>query len=209
MPFAQLSDSKNKGDVKRMNVNYENEFGTVDLLLKSNFETRGVDSFCIALIKVERQLRRIFTYLIFQHRNYSNREDVKELRDILSHNRRMYFDNFIIGIDIIYCKTVRDIYGGDYVEDYKLLKEFTKDRNKIFHGQLTKDRLKRKELIERVNLMMKWSKQISISFNDEVGFDGFQRNSFRKSKKELKLINCDEFSTIEKYKQLLKEIERK
>ena len=44
----------------------EQEFQTVDLIVKSDAETRGVDAFALSLIKAERQIRKLFTYLMFQ-----------------------------------------------------------------------------------------------------------------------------------------------
>ncbi len=133
-------------------MDFKHEFGTVDIILKSDFKTKGVDAFSISLIKVERQIRRIFTFLIFQHKNYKS-VDGKELRKVLANNKSMYFKNFINGIDEIYTHDVETIYGKGYKIDFELIKNYTKDRNKIFHGQLTENGLSRKELIERVSLM--------------------------------------------------------
>ena len=190
-------------------MNFEHEFGTVELLLKSDFKTRGVDSFVLSLIKVERQIRKIFTYLIFQNENFGSIKDMIELRTILSKNRDMYFVNFILGIDKIYYKSTKEIYGEEYDEDYNFLKDYTKDRNKIFHGQLTHNRLSREDLIKRVTTMIKWSKQISTKFSEEIGYDGFGRNSYRKSENQLKLKNTHEYSSIKDYKNFLKTIDRK
>jgi len=46
-------------------MDFDQEFGVVDLVLNSQFETRGVDAFTLSLVKVERQIRRIFTHLIY------------------------------------------------------------------------------------------------------------------------------------------------
>ena len=43
------------------------EFSTVDLLLGSDAPTRAVDAFAISWIKLEKQLRRLTSNLIFQH----------------------------------------------------------------------------------------------------------------------------------------------
>lgn len=41
------------------------EFSTVDLLLGSGAETRAVDAFALALIKAERQARKLVTHLVY------------------------------------------------------------------------------------------------------------------------------------------------
>ena len=189
-------------------MDYSHEFGTVNILLESEFETRGVDSFIISLIKVERQIRRIFTFLIYQDDHFDDYVDVNELRKILADNGKLYFENFVNGIDKILEKSIREIYGVDYDSDLELLKEYTKDRNKIFHGQLTKSGLSREDLIERVDVMKKWSERISMTFTKEIGYDGFGRNSYRKSAIKVNLDESVDFSSLSKYEDFLKTIDR-
>ena len=131
-----------------------------------------------------------------------------ELRRILAENRYMYFENFRKGIEEIYPKSIESIYGKDYKYDLKVLENISKDRNKIFHGQITGQSLSRGKLLERVESMKKWGEALSRTFNDEIGYGGFGRNSFRKSQRQLSLKNEDNFSSLKKYKQLLKTIDR-
>lgn len=49
-----------------MGMNTNHEFDTVGLIVNSTSETRGVDAFALATIKAERQLRKLFTHLVFQ-----------------------------------------------------------------------------------------------------------------------------------------------
>jgi ribosomal protein S18 len=189
-------------------MNYEHEFGTVELLINSEFETKGVDAFTISLLKAERQIRKIFTYLVYQHSHYNGIYDALQLRKVLFENGQMYFDNFIVGIDFIYQKSVEDLYGEDYQKDIELLKDLLKERNKIFHGQITNKFLSTEQLIERVESIKKWCKKLADKFNEEIGYDGFERNSYRKSGKELSLKNNEEFETVEKYSNFLKTIDR-
>ncbi|MBS1776456.1 MAG: hypothetical protein JSS64_09280 [Bacteroidetes bacterium] len=189
-------------------MSYDDEFATVEVLLRSNLETRAVDSFAISLMKVERQMRRIFTFLIFQHDNYKI-GDGAELRKILVENKDMYLKNFIQGIDLIFYKTVKQIYGLNYSNDYEQINSITLDRNKIFHGQITGKRLSREELIERIEFMKKWCKNIAEKFYEEVGYDGFGRNAYRKSPNKLSLKNLERFESFDQYKNLLKEIDRR
>jgi hypothetical protein len=48
-------------------MSFQGEFQTVELIERSDAETRGVDAFALSLLKAERQLRRLFTYLVFQY----------------------------------------------------------------------------------------------------------------------------------------------
>lgn len=76
-----------------MGMNVAEEFTTVDLILGSDAETRGVDAFALSLIKAERQARRLFTHLVFQYPAFSS-SDVPALRAVLARNRGVYFDGF-------------------------------------------------------------------------------------------------------------------
>ena len=183
-------------------MNYSEDFATVDLILKSSLETRGVDAFTLSLIKSEKQIRRIFTFLIFQHNSYSIKDN-KVLRQTLANNRNIYFNGFINGINLILPKTLKEIYGQDYDNDFRNLNEFTKDRNKIFHGQITAKGLSRKDLIIRINHIQKWCETLGNNVKYEIGYDGFS-DSFNKSPLDLTLNNLDKFDTIDNYKLFLK-----
>jgi len=49
-----------------------------------------VDPFALALLKAERQMRRLFTHLVYQSSAF-DRADVCSLRDVLVENRNIYF----------------------------------------------------------------------------------------------------------------------
>jgi hypothetical protein len=69
-------------------MNYEAEFAIVDLILASDFETRGVDAFSLCVLKMERQMRRLFTHLVYQCPDF-NAGDVPELIKVLSGNKKI------------------------------------------------------------------------------------------------------------------------
>jgi len=185
-------------------MGYEQEFATVDLILASKFETRGVDAFILSFIKAEKQMRRIFTYLVFQSPFYTI-DDYESLRKTLAENKRIYFDNFIKGIDLILSTSVKEIYDSDYDSAIKCFNEITKERNKIFHGQITENGLTRDKLIERIEFLKSWCQNIGNKFSAIIGFDGFS-DSYIKSKIGIKLKNTDKFNTIDRYKKFLGEI---
>lgn len=161
-------------------MNYETEFEVVDLILDSKFETRGIDAFILSILKMERQIRRIFTYLVFQYQGFSN-SDIDNLIITLSSNRNIYFKHFIIGIDNIYTKPIKEIYGPDYQSSFSSIEEVLKIRNKIFHGQLTGKNLSREDLVDKVTSIRFWCSKVADSFNLEIGYDGFARDSYQKS----------------------------
>jgi len=108
-------------------MNTREEFSTIDLILDTSFETRAIDSYALAIIKFERQVRRIFCFLIYQHPNHEP-EDVKMLRVILGENRGMYFDNFIERISVIVGEDWRAEYGQQFNNDLDKLRIYQKEK---------------------------------------------------------------------------------
>jgi hypothetical protein len=156
------------------------EFATVDLLLESTHETRGVDAFALSLIKAERQLRRLVTYLVYQF-PWFGEGDHERLRRNLEKSGKVYFQGLEDGFNALYPKSVRDLIGSDYDRLKLRLKEAGSHRNKIFHGQLTSEYLSRQELIGYVCDIRGWCKALASACTAEFHYDGFSRNSFQKS----------------------------
>ena len=189
-------------------MNYEAEFAIVDLILASDFETRGVDAFSLCVLKMERQMRRLFTHLVYQCPDF-NAGDVPELIKVLSDNKKIYFRHFIAGIDSIYSKTVSDIYGATYQDSLRNVEEALSVRNKVFHGQLTGNGLSREELLAMVLNIRCWCSTLAASFLSEYGYDGFARDSFQKSKHQevFKEISWP-FSGTQEYESYLGELSK-
>ena len=60
---------KNLKKMKEQDIkfsNFESEFEVIEYLLNSNNESRAIDSFSLSLLKIEKQIRKIFTHLIYQ-----------------------------------------------------------------------------------------------------------------------------------------------
>lgn len=64
-------------------MSYTSEFETVDLILNSSCITKGVDAFALSLIKAERQMRKLFTFLVYQ--NPKLQQKYGDLRETLAH----------------------------------------------------------------------------------------------------------------------------
>ena len=187
-------------------MNCEQEFKPIDVLLDSDAETRAIDSFILSLIKAERQMRRIFTYLVYQYPCFKF-NDINPLINILAENLNVYFEGFINGFNKIYPKTVEEIFGINYQSSFDKLMDAKRYRNKIFHGQLTGKKLSRKGLELIIIDIRSWCSNLADKMNSEIGYDGFGRNSFRKSQYEInqrfiikKINNRDDYKKfIKKY----------
>ncbi|WP_157288205.1 hypothetical protein [Uliginosibacterium gangwonense] len=155
------------------------EFLTVELIVASSAETRGVDAFALALIKAERQIRKIFTHLVFQSQHFSA-SDISMLRETLALNKRVYFEGFEKGVDALSSVPVATIVGNRYQALRAKVVESITYRNKIFHGQLTDKSLTREDLLSLTSDIQSWCLALAEGGSNHYGYDGFARNSFRK-----------------------------
>jgi hypothetical protein len=156
------------------------EFETVDIILASKAQTRGVDAFALSVIKAERQVRKIFTHLVYQFPAFG-KADIPALRDALGASKRVYFEGFIAGIEALYSRPIAALVGPDYARLKARLDQSIDYRNKIFHGQLTSQSLTSTDLVSLSGDIRLWCTRLGDNASAEIGYDGFGRNSFRKS----------------------------
>jgi hypothetical protein len=161
-------------------MNLDEEFKTVDAVIASKADTSGVDAFALSLIKSERQARRLFTHLVYQFPVFG-RADAPTLRATLEANRSVYFDGVLAGFDALYPRPIADLVGVDYQRLKARLDAASRHRNKIFHGQLTASSLSRSDLLSFVKDIRTWCEQLARAAVTDFGYDGFGRNSFKKS----------------------------
>ena len=165
-------------------MSYNSEFETVNLLIQSDKPTRGVDAFSLALIKTEKQMRKLFTHLIYQYPKIQS-ESFSDIRSVLYNNRRVYFEGFITGFNTIYPIKIDKLIGEDYEALRDKVNEAIEIRNKIFHGQLTDRNMSREDLIALTDKLSIWCRKLSEAAKAEIGYDGFEWNSLKKSKSDL------------------------
>ena len=161
-------------------MSYTNEFATVDLLIESKHETRAVDAFALSLIKSERQMRRLVTHLVYQFPCFQE-GDGERLRDILAKSGSVYFDGLEAGFNALYSHSVEQLLGAQYVVLRKRLQDAGRQRNKIFHGQLTSEYLSRQELLSYICDIRSWCHTLGESTQSRFQYDGFGRNAYQKS----------------------------
>ncbi len=184
-------------------MSFAREFENIDILLNNRTETTGVDCFSLAVIKMERQMRRLFTYSVFQFPCFTY-ADVPAIRQALVDEGRAYFEGFMRGFDVIHPVSVSSLIGADYQKLSQVVGKAIQYRNKIFHGQLTPDSLNAQELISLVNDIRSWSRNLGDSAEAYFDYSGFS-SSFRKAAdakflKDYRIV----ISNIQEYKQFLK-----
>ncbi|QSZ57718.1 hypothetical protein V2V90_21390 [Agrobacterium leguminum] len=162
------------------------EFETVSLILRSSCESRGVDGFCLAWIKLERQLRKLAANIVYQASTvrYS---DQACLRKALYDNAGLSHRTFMGAIHHLSGMSVKDLIG----ERYRTLKNAVDAsysiRQKIFHGQQTEKRLGREALIGHIDDVREWCGALSDASMHHFGYDGFSGTTslFKTNKPEL------------------------
>ena len=179
-----------------------NEFKTVEILVNSSCTTGRTDAFVIAWVKSERQVRRIFSYLIYQYPTFE-KKDVPSLIQAIASKNNLYFNDFIVGFNRLYPKTYKDISGTSYDSLKADLDRINGFRNKIFHGQPTGHGLTTNQLRIEIEKIQDWCFEVAEKMQSEIGYDGFTRNSYRKSANEnlassckMQIENLDEFKAF-------------
>ncbi len=105
----------------------------------------------------------------------------------MAKNKKIYSKHFIIGIDSILENSFESVYGELYKNDIEAINKLYPYRNKIFHGQISGESLKESDLLEKVDLIKSMVSKLFTAFWNLIGYDGFSRNSLRKSTKIINL----------------------
>ncbi|MFM0120317.1 hypothetical protein P0D73_15835 [Paraburkholderia sp. RL18-101-BIB-B] len=183
-------------------MSLEAEFAVVDLIKDSGAVTLGVDALTLSIVKLERQLRRLFTHLVFQCEALDD-GNIPELVKALEERPDVNVTGFITGIDALFRFSVSDMVGPRYSKSRTELREIYKVRNKLFHGQLTGESLDQCQLLERVATVREWCELLSAGALARVGYDGFGRDSFRKSDRALAADYREQLDSVDAYRAFI------
>lgn len=163
---------------------FSEEFRLIDDIIASCHRSRGVDAFVLAYVRASRQMRKIFTYLAYQascfQKTGPDDNPSEELKTALAKNTRIDIWDFETLIERLSDRQISVLVGSDYdrlKERWKTAKMY---RRKIFHGQITNEKVDRCELIELVSDIRDWCEQLAEGAQREFGYDGFERNSLKK-----------------------------
>lgn len=191
---------------------YNNEFETVDQILSGYAVTRRTDAFILTWVKMEKQLRRLFTFFAFQNSAF-NYGDIDAFIEMIVKNNHLYFYSFqkliekLLNIDFenILNKDLTKHMKQDYQAFYKDVQRIKKYRNKIMHGQITGQKLQSKQIEKDINLLRDWIIIVGNHFQKKYGYDGLGRNTFSMAKNITpKTIINYPFDTISKLEQWIK-----
>lgn len=190
----------------RISPRLEKEFETVVAIWATNADTRTVDALLLSWIKLEKQLRRLLCFLVYQHEMVDrfNKEDIVT---ILVESENLSPRVFIAAIEALHVPTVKDMIGADHSRLHQAISKVRKLRNKIAHGQVTGLKLDAKALEQHVHLIIEWIAQLADGAHRAIGYDGLRRNTYRTAKLLPNAVAVAyPFETTDEFKGWLKKI---
>lgn len=182
------------------------EFETVDAVLASGATTRRTDALVLSWVKVEKQLRRLFSFLVYQNPAFSKSDQIALVKVFVA-NRRLYWESFIRCIDAHGPVTVRQLIGAEYDQCIKGLERIRDYRNKILHGQISGQNITSGQLEKDMHFLRRWIEQLASAAQASLGYDGIGRNTFHKAKEKGSNPRRQyPFSTVKDFEKWLKGI---
>ncbi len=185
------------------------EFSTVESLWASSAQTRRTDSLLLAWVKYEKQLRRLFCFLVFQHHSI-NEQTIDSVINALAENRDLNPRTFMAAIKALGVIPIPELLGKDHSRLSTDVSRIQKIRNKLMHGQVTGQKISSSQLEQDVILLIDWISCLAKAAETTFGYDGLGRNTFRKAKSVTK-INVDKypFRNVSEFKSWLSALAKK
>lgn len=177
----------------------QEEFATVVAVWESGGATMAVDSLLLTWVKYEKQLRRLFSFLVFQHPEV-NKKTVQEIVNILAKCSKLNPVTITQAINALNAGTVEEFVGESYSKLSLEIARIKLMRNKLMHGQLTGKNVAAKQIQIDVHLLIEWVAALAAGAKNKIGYDGFSRNTFRKAKEVISIQVAEyPFSTPDEF----------
>lgn len=157
------------------------EFATVEAIWQSGAKTRRVDSLLLSWIKYEKQLRRLFCFLVFQHPNITEKT-ITSVISAMARNSDLYPKTFIRGIRALGVTPVPALFGQNYSRLSGEVARIKRYRNKLMHGQVTGLSIQSSQLERDVKWIVQWISELAIGAEVAFGYDGLRRKTFTAAK---------------------------
>lgn len=178
----KASSSKRPLTPLSISARLEEEFETVVAVWNSCGETKRVDCLLLSWIKYEKQLRRLFCFLVYQHPDVDE-DRISEIVDVLADNGNLYPHTHIAAIKALGVKSVAELLGGRHEALAASMTDIKKIRNKLMHGLVTGKSIPSPQLERHVRSIIQWVEALADAAHSEFGYDGLGRNTFSKAKK--------------------------
>lgn len=182
------------------------EFATVEVLWQCTGITRRVDALVISWVKYEKQLRRLFSFFVFQHKNITE-ATLDEVVSAFVTNNNLYPETFIKGIEALGITPIPKLLGKGHASLWTEITRIKKYRNKIMHGQLTGQSINSAQLERDVIHIINWMSALAETANDAYGYDGLKRGAYRIAKSTAKIpVQKYPFANVKQFEAWLKNI---
>ncbi len=182
----------------------KSEFATVEALWASEGTTRRVDALLLCWVKYEKQLRRLFSFLVCQHPKFTEKT-IESIVSVMVENNKLYSEHFERGIKALGVLSVPQLIGGNHKALSIELTRIRKYRNKLMHGQITGQKISSYQIEKDVVLLISWISELGTGAKQEFGYDGIQRNTFREAKAASKIaVSNFPFTNATEFKAWLK-----
>lgn len=152
------------------------EFETIEAIWSSKAKTRRVDSLILSWVKYEKQLRRLFCFLVFQQPKLDKKQ-IEDFIQVLADNRDLYPETFIYAISALGAFPIQSLLGEEYNRLWSGVMRIQKYRNKLMHGQMTGQALQSPQIETDVILLIEWISRLADAACATYGYDGLSRNT--------------------------------
>ena len=153
------------------------EFATVEAIWDTDGETRRVDALVLSWVKYEKQLRRLFSFFVFQHPKITA-STLDAVILAFADNRNLYPETFISGIKALGVTPLPQLLGSSHAQLWSEITRIKKYRNKLMHGQLTGQGIKSLQLERDVIHIVNWISAVAHASDAAFGYDGLRRNTY-------------------------------
>ena len=153
------------------------EFATVEAIWYSDGETRRVDSLVLSWVKYEKQLRRLFSFFVYQHPKI-NADKLDEVMAVFAEKSNLYPESFISGIEKLGVTPIQKLMGENYTKLWPEITRIKKYRNKIIHGQHAGQNIQSVQLESDVNHIINWISSLAEAADSAFGYDGLKRRTY-------------------------------
>lgn len=185
------------------------EFATVELLWRSSAVTRCTDALLLSWVKYEKQLRRLFCFLIFQHPNIT-RETIESVVATLADNKKLNPETFLAGIRALGVTPVPRLLDAHYLRLCPELTRIKKSRNKLMHGQITGRNISADQLEQDILILIEWISRLANAAQLAFGYDGLRRNTYISAKSIAKInVTKYPFTNVTEFRSWLSTLVRK
>jgi hypothetical protein len=185
------------------------EFATVESLWVSSAQTRRTDSLLLTWVKYEKQLRRLFCFLVFQHSSITE-QTIDSVITTLAENRNLNPRTFMAAIKALGVLPISKLLGKDHTHLSRDVARIQKIRNKLMHGQITGQKIRSSQLEKDVMLLINWVSCLADGAETAFGYDGLSRNTFRKAKSVAKInVSKYPFGNVSEFKSWIRTLSKK